>query len=81
MRDVTVVMPRHPVHHVALLPQLLLHLVLQIGAEHQERHRGHGQRDRGDRARRGQGEPGPQHQRTARAQPRPPRGHGAILIT
>jgi hypothetical protein len=74
-------MPGHPVHHIALLPQLLLHLVLQVGAEHQEGHRGHLQRDGGDRARRGQGEPGAQHQRAARAQPFPPRGHGMVLIT
>ena len=80
-RYVPVVMPGHPEHHVALLAQLLLHLVLQVGAEHQEGHRGHRQRDRGDRARRGQGEPGAQHQRAARAQPGPPRGHGAVLIT
>jgi hypothetical protein len=60
-------MPGHPEHHVALLPQLLLHLVLQVRAEHQEGHRGHRQRDRGDRARGGQGEPGAQHQRAERA--------------
>ena len=63
------------------LLELLLHLVLQVGAEHQEGHRGHRQRDRGDRARRGQGEPGAQHQRAARAQPGQPAGHGAVLIT
>ena len=69
-RYVPVVMPGHPEHHVALLPQLLLHLVLQVGAEHQEGHRGHRQRDRGDRARRGQGEPGAQHQRRRRGRSR-----------
>ena len=84
-RDVPVIALDLPVDGDALSPQLLAHLVLQVRADHQERHGGDHQRDRGDRGGHGEGEPGPQHERAAgpapgRPKPVPP-GHGAARST
>jgi hypothetical protein len=78
-RDVAVEVAGHPVHHCRLLLQLAVHLVLQVGADHDEGHGRDAQRHRGDRGGHGDGETGPQHERPPA--PGPPPDHGTARMT
>ena len=59
--------PGQLLHRPGLLPQVVLHLVGQVIADPQEGHGRDGQRDRGHRARHGQGEAASQRHAAARS--------------